>query len=99
MENDVMTVQKLKEQLDKVCSHGYGDIPIRLRDDVLHDDDFVFRFCENAGMEIRGMLYNNSQYKKLADLRSDMKKAWEKFALREQEMPGEKFENEMEVLE
>ena len=51
MENDVMTVQKLKEQLDKVCSHGYGDIPIRLRDDVLHDDgnDSLWIFWFSAG--------------------------------------------------
>lgn len=88
MENNVMTIQKLKDQLEKMTAAGYGNLPIKLKDDVLHEDDFVFRFIEDGGMEIRGMLYNSSQYKKFADLRSDMEKAWEKFASREYGMPA-----------
>jgi len=77
-----MTIQKLKDQLEKMTAAGYGNLPIKLKDDVLHDDDFVFRFVGDGGMEIRGMLYNSFQYKKFADLREDMEKAWEKFMSR-----------------
>lgn len=82
MENDVMTIQKLKDQLEKMVVAGYGDLPIKLKDDVLHEDDFSFRFAEDGGMEIRGMLYNSFQYKKFAALREDIETALEKFMIR-----------------
>ncbi len=67
-----MTIGKLKEQLDKMVAAGYGDLPIKLRDDVLHEDDFVFHFIGNGGMKINGMLYNNPQYQKIANLKMDI---------------------------
>ena len=75
-----MTIAKLSEQLNKMVAMGYGDLPITLNDDVLHEDDFGFNFV-GGGMQIRGMLYNAKDYERLADLRRDIDKAWEKFSM------------------
>lgn len=81
MTEQVMTIAKLKEQVDKMVAAGYGDMPISLNDDVLHEGDFVFSFIGEGGMKIRGMIYNAKDYQRLANLRRDIDKAWEKFSM------------------
>lgn len=81
MAEQVMTIAKLKEQVDKMVAAGYGDMPIFLNDDVLHEGDFFFNFIGEGGMKIRGMIYNAKDYQRLADLRRDIDKAWDKFSM------------------
>lgn len=76
-----MTIVKLKEKLDKVVAAGYGDMQITLNDDVLHEDEVSFDFLGKR-MRIRGMIYNSKDYERIAELRRDMEKAWEKFMAR-----------------
>lgn len=51
MAEQVMTIAKLKEQVDKMVAAGYGDMPIFLNDDVLHEGDFFFNFIGEGGMK------------------------------------------------
>lgn len=76
-----LTIVKLKEQLDKVVAAGYGDMQITLNDDVLHEDEVSFDFLGKR-MRIRGMIYNSKDYERIAELRRDMEKAWEKFMVK-----------------
>ena len=75
-----MTIKKLKKKIDKMVEAGYGDLPITLNDDVLHEDDISFDYLRD-GMRIKGMLYNAKDYERLAELKMDVKKAWEKFSM------------------
>ncbi len=83
MENGKVTVEKLYRQLGKVIDAGYGDMPVMIRDDVLHDDEIVFNFSGNRCMRIDGMLYNNPQYAKISNFKKSVEKAWEEMITRD----------------
>lgn len=77
MNRTEMTAEKLCNLLQKVVDAGYGDIPVRIRENTLHDDEIKFFFAGDRHIEIDGILYNHPQYEKIAKFKEDVKKAWE----------------------
>nr|WP_304972005.1 hypothetical protein [uncultured Acetatifactor sp.] len=78
MGNSEMTVEKLHNLLRGVVEAGYGNIPVKIGEDVLHDDSIAFNYYgDDKWMKIRGILYNHPQYEKIAKFKEDVEKAWE----------------------
>ena len=77
-DNSEMTVEKLYNLLRNVVDAGYGNLPVRIQEDALHDDSITFYYYgDDKRMEIKGTLYNHPQYEKLNRFKEDVEKAWE----------------------
>lgn len=78
-DNSEMTVEKLYNLLRGVVDAGYGNLPIRIQENVLHDDSITFYYYgDDKRMEIKGMLYNHPQYEKFKRFEEDLEKAWKR---------------------
>lgn len=80
MESDFLTVDTLREMLNKASEYGYGDMKIKCQDDYLHDDEITFVYS-NREILLRGCLFNSPNIKKVQDFKNGVDKLYKKLIL------------------
>ena len=62
MESDFLTVDTLREKLNRASEHGYGDMKIKCEDGYLHVDEITFSYSSREIL-LRGFLFNSPNVK------------------------------------
>lgn len=77
MENDFLTVDSLREMLNRASEHGYGDMKIKCEDGYLHMDEITFVFSDREIL-LRGFIFNSSDVKKIQNFRNGVNRLYKK---------------------
>lgn len=77
---EILTVNTLLEQLNRLSKAGYGNMKIKCGDCYLHDDEISCNYSGECGeLELHGYLFNQLIAEKISELREDIKLACNKF--------------------
>lgn len=78
---NILTVDKLFERLEKLKTGGYGDLRIKCGDAFLHDDEIGIKYYPEGEGEVlfRGHLFHQPISEKVFTLKKDIENAINKF--------------------
>lgn len=78
-ESKVLTVKELSELCNKLIASGYGDLPVKCQDAIIHNDEVSIMLHPKGHMLFRGYLFNQDFARKISEFETGFKKLTNRF--------------------
>lgn len=76
--HNIHTVDSLREILNRVSKHGYGDMKIKCQDGYLHVNEISFNY-PNREVFLRGFLFNQPVSEKVNEFYHGVQKLYNQY--------------------
>ena len=66
-ESKVLTVKELGELCNKLIENGFGDLPVKCQDAIIHNDEISVMYHKDGCMRFRGHLFHQDMVRKISE--------------------------------